>query len=186
MSRSILAHLSFNFYRYYQADYRHAQFRSSARLFMARISPDHRSEFRPKIGAKEMSCSFLAHLSFNFCRSCQAGYRHAQYRSSARLFMARISPLSSPEFSYGKDCLKPNWARISNHLRRKHFCHKKPSLIPPPVDSLIPQMLCFPPCPTSINLMSFRVNFRSGSAVVAKLFGGNLELKLMSPRKLLS
>ena len=100
MSRSILAHLSFNFYRYYQADY--AQFRSSARLFMARISPDHRSEFRPKIRAKEMSRSFLAHLSFNFYHSCQADYRHAQYRSSARLFTARISSVSRPEFSYGR------------------------------------------------------------------------------------
>ena len=104
MSRSILAHLSFNFYRYCQADYGHAQFRSSARLYMARISPDHRSEFRPKIRAKEMSRSFFAHLSFNFCRSCQADNRHAQYRSSARLFMARISPASRPEFSYGDLC----------------------------------------------------------------------------------
>jgi len=69
MSHSILAHLSFNFYRScldYRPDYRHAQFRSSARLFMARISPDHRSEFRPNVRAKEMSCSFLAHLSFIF------------------------------------------------------------------------------------------------------------------------
>ena len=99
MSRSILTHLSFNFYRYYQADYRHAQFRSSARLFIARISPDHRSEFHSKIRAKEMYRSFLAHLSFNFYRSCQADHRHAQYRSSARLFMARISSASRPEFS---------------------------------------------------------------------------------------
>ena len=49
-----------------------------------------------------MSRSILAHLSFNFYRSCQADYRQALYRSSARLFMARISPASRPEFSYGK------------------------------------------------------------------------------------
>ena len=47
-----------------------------------------------------MSRSILAHLSFNFYRSCQADYRHALYRSSARLSMARISPASRPEFSY--------------------------------------------------------------------------------------
>ena len=66
--------------------------------------PNHRSEFRPKVRAKEMSRSFLAHLSFNFYRSCQADYRHAQYRLSARLFMARISPASRLEFSYGDLC----------------------------------------------------------------------------------
>ena len=48
-----------------------------------------------------MSRSILAHLSFNFYRSCQADYRQALYRSSERLFMARISPASRPEFSYG-------------------------------------------------------------------------------------
>ena len=74
------------------------------RDFLWPESPDHRSEFRPKIRAKEMSRSFFAHLSFNFCRSCQADYRHAQYRSSARLFIARISPASRPEFSYGDLC----------------------------------------------------------------------------------
>ena len=51
--KKCLAHLSFNFYRSCQADYRHAQFRSSARLFMARVSPDHRSEFRPNVRAKK-------------------------------------------------------------------------------------------------------------------------------------
>ena len=49
-----------------------------------------------------MSRSILVHLSFNFYRSCQADYRQALYRSSARLFMAWISPASRPEFSYGK------------------------------------------------------------------------------------
>ena len=65
---------------------------------MARISLYHRSEFRLNVRAKKMSRSFLAHLSFNFYRSCQADYRHAQFRSSARLFMARVSPDHRSEF----------------------------------------------------------------------------------------
>ena len=59
------------------------------------------SEYRANVRVVQMFRSILAHLSFNFYRSCQADYRHALYRSSARLFVARISPASRPEFSYG-------------------------------------------------------------------------------------
>ena len=61
----------------------------------------YRSEYRPNVRVVQMSRSILVHLSFNFYHSCQADYRQALYRSSARLFMARISPASRPEFSYG-------------------------------------------------------------------------------------
>ena len=65
MYHSILTHLWFNFYRSCQADYHHAQFRSQVRLFMARILPDHHSGIGPNVRPKEMSLSFLAHLSLS-------------------------------------------------------------------------------------------------------------------------
>lgn len=70
-----------------------------------------------------MSCSFLAHLLFNFYPSCQADYRHTQYHSAVRLFMARISPASHPEFSYGnvkiRLCLNPQ--PLNKGLKQCHF-----------------------------------------------------------------
>ena len=82
-------------------------FMAPVRLIIVTLSFTHQLDFlwpesRPNVRAKEMSHLFLAHLLFNFYCSCQADYLHAQYRSSARLFMARISPASRPEFSYGK------------------------------------------------------------------------------------
>ena len=70
-----------------------------------------------------MSRSILTHWSFNFYRSCQADYRHTQYPSSARLFMAWISPASRPKFSYGNGkirlCLNPQ--PLNKGLKQCHF-----------------------------------------------------------------
>ncbi|XP_068704052.1 uncharacterized protein [Montipora foliosa] len=48
-----------------------------------------------------MSRSILAQLSFVLSRSCQPNYRHDLSRSIVSFFMARIWPVSRPEFSYG-------------------------------------------------------------------------------------
>ena len=57
--------------------------------------------FVQNVRAIQMSCSVLVHLSPYFYCSCQADYCHALSRSSARFFMAWISPVSRSEFSYG-------------------------------------------------------------------------------------